>query len=135
MNKSYSELIKFKTFRDRLEYLKLFSKVGEESFGFLRYLNQIFYNSRIWEETRTKIIIRDLGLDLGLEGYYISGKIICHHINPITLQDIYSKSDKLYDPDNLICVSHSTHNRIHYCYKNDNYPVFKERKPKDTILW
>ena len=112
--KTYSELCKLKDFKDRYEYLRLSGVVGEATFGFDRYLNQVFYRSRKWKSIRDFVIIRDNGCDLGVEGYEINGKILIHHMNPITLKDIEKESEFLLDPEFLICVSLNTHNAIHY---------------------
>ena len=114
MIRTYYELIKLKTFKDRFEYLKLDGIVGEETFGFDRYMNQIFYKSREWTSVRRAVIIRDNGCDLGVEGYEIHGKILIHHMNPINLSDIVHKTDELLNPDYLITTVLSTHNAIHY---------------------
>jgi len=135
MTRTYLDLMKIKTFKERFEYLKLNGKIGEETFGFDRYINQIFYKSREWKALRDFVIIRDSGCDLGMEGYEIGGKIIIHHMNPISLDDIKTRSEFLLNPDYLICVSHTTHNAIHY--GNDELlaqePV--ERRKNDTCLW
>lgn len=112
--KCYSELIELPTFVDRFEYLKLGGSVGFETFGSARYLNQAFYSSREWKIIRSQIIARDLGCDLGVEGYDIVGKILIHHINPISEKNITHMDLDLYDPENLITVSYETHNAIHY---------------------
>lgn len=112
--KTYSELITLPTFEDRFEYLNLKGRIGEETFGFDRYLNQLFYKSQKWKSIRNHVILRDNGCDLGLEGYEIYGKIIIHHMNPITIQDIERESDFLLNPEFLICTTHNTHNAIHY---------------------
>lgn len=134
--KSYSELIRLKTFEERFEYLKLKGNVGGRTFGSERYLNQVLYQSPEWRNFRRKIIIRDNGCDLGMEGYSIDGiKIIIHHINPITIEDIKNRSPKIFDPDNVICVSHMTHEAIHYGDKNLLPSVATERRPGDTCPW
>lgn len=112
--RSYSELCKFKTFKERYEYLRLDGVVGESTFGFDRYLNQVFYRSQKWRSIRDQVIIRDEGRDLGAEGYDIYGKVIIHHMNPITIDDIEKESDYLLNPEFLICTTHNTHNAIHY---------------------
>lgn len=112
--RSYSELITIPTFRERYEYLRLQGLVGEETFGFDRYLNQIFYRSQKWKSVRDYVIIRDNGCDLGVEGYDIHGRILIHHMNPITVQDIELETKFLLDPEFLICTTHDTHNAIHY---------------------
>lgn len=133
--KSYSDLVQFDSFIDRFRYLKLNGQVSDPTFGSTRYLNQVFYSSPEWKRIRQKIIIRDEGRDLGVEGYDIYGRICIHHINPITLFDIEDRSSKLLDPDNLVCVSFDTHEAIHYgdesLLKTD--PII--RKPNDTCPW
>lgn len=136
-DKTYSELIAFPTFEDRFRYLKMGGKVGETTFGFERYLNQIFYKCPEWIETRNKVIIRDEGCDLAFPGYEIRGKIIIiHHINPITIDDIRNRSPKLFDLENLITVAHKTHNAIHY--GDESFLIGQTivtRKPNDTCPW
>ena len=110
----YSELIELPTFLERFEYLKLGGKVGEETFGFDRYLNQTLYRSPEWKRFRRDMIIRDNGLDLACDGYEIVGKILVHHIEPITMEDIVRRHPKIFDPENVVCVSLNTHNAIHY---------------------
>ena len=135
MIRTYSELIKLKTFKDRFEYLKLDGIVGEETFGFDRYMNQIFYKSREWTSVRRSVIIRDNGCDLGMEGYEIHGKILIHHMNPINLSDIVHKTDELLNPDYLITTVLSTHNAIHYGDAS-LLPVLPiERRANDTCPW
>lgn len=135
MNKSYSELVKLQTLRARFEYLKLSDKVGKETFGFDRYLNQRFYKSAEWKRLRDEIIIRDNGCDMGLEDYPINGRIIIHHMNPLTPNDILFHGDFLLNTDNLICVSHNTHNAIHYGNFDliDNEPIIRTKN--DTCPW
>ena len=135
MNKSYSELVKLQTLRTRFEYLKLSDKVGKETFGFDRYLNQRFYKSAEWKRLRDEIIIRDNGCDMGLEDYPINGRIIIHHMNPLTPNDILFHGDFLLNTDNLICVSHNTHNAIHYGNFDliDNEPIIRTKN--DTCPW
>lgn len=112
--KTYSELVTIPTFEERFEYLQLKGSVGKDTFGYDRYLNQILYNSPEWKKLRNQIIIRDNGCDLACEGYDISGRILIHHLNPIMVDDVTSRNRKVFDPDNLVCVTHSTHNAIHY---------------------
>ena len=112
--KTYSELIAISSFEERFEYLRLKGSVGKDTFGYDRYLNQILYNSPEWKKLRNQIIIRDCGRDLACEGYEIYGRILIHHLNPITVDDVLDRSRKVFDPDNLICVTHNTHNAIHY---------------------
>lgn len=112
--KSYSELITIPTFIERFEYLKIGGRIGEETFGFDRHLNQTLYRSLEWKRFRREIIIRDMGCDLACEGYEIIGKILIHHINPISVEDVVNRSYKIFDKDNVICTSLNTHNAIHY---------------------
>ena len=112
--KTYSELIELPTFEERYRYLRLKGIVGKDTFGFDRYLNQKFYRSAEWKRIRDQVIIRDNGCDLGIEDREIHGRILIHHMNPITDKDIYRLSDILLDPEYLISVSHTTHNAIHY---------------------
>lgn len=135
MNKCYSELIKIKTFQERLKYLRLNGTVGIETFGFDRYLNQTLYKSYDWKRLRDYIIIRDNGCDLGLINHEINGKILIHHINPITQNDILNRNEIIFDPENLICVSHKTHNMIHYGYDEILETLSSERHKGDTRIW
>ena len=112
--RTYSELITIPTFEERFEYLQLKGSVGKDTFGYDRYLNQVLYHSPEWKRLRNQIIIRDGGCDLACDGYDIYGKVLIHHLNPITVEDVLARSRKVFDPDNLVCVSHSTHNAIHY---------------------
>lgn len=131
----YSELMRLKTFEERYEYLKLGGQVGLETFGFDRYLNQILYQTEIWKQVRRNVLVRDEGFDLGDPERPIGGRIIVHHMNPITLEDIRSGNEKAFDPEFLICCSHLTHNAIHY---GDSGLLPKdpiERKPWDTCPW
>lgn len=133
--KTYSELITIPSFIDRFNYLKLGGLVGQETFGFDRYLNQTLYTSNEWKRFRRDIIIRDNGLDLACDGYEIGGKIIVHHIDPLTIQDIIRRDPKIFDPENVICVSMNTHNAIHY---GDESLLFTEpivRTKNDTCPW
>lgn len=114
MLRSYSELIRFSTFKERFNYLKLAGIVGSETFGYDRYLNQALYGSYEWRKFRRDIIARDRGCDLGVDGFDIKSKLIVHHINPITLDQIESRASMIFDPNNVICVSHNTHEAIHY---------------------
>lgn len=112
--KTYSELITIPTFEERFEYLQLKGSVGKDTFGYDRHLNQVLYRSPEWKRLRNQIIIRDCGCDLACEGYDIHSKVLIHHLNPITIEDVLARSRKVFDPDNLVCVSHNTHNAIHY---------------------
>lgn len=133
--KNYSELSLLPTFEERFEYLKLGGVVGADTFGFDRIFNQKFYQSYEWKTVRNEIIVRDLGCDLGIEDRQIFGRILIHHMNPISLKDISDATKFLLNPEYLICVSHDTHNAIHY---GDIRLVKKdlvERKPNDTCPW
>lgn len=133
--RTYSELITLPSFKERFEYLKLDGIVGKDTFGFDRYMNQIFYKSKEWQSLRNRIIIRDNGCDLGLDGYEIQGKILIHHMNPITPEDIVNRSEYLLNPDFLISTMLSTHNAIHY---GDESLIAKEpmeRSKNDTCPW
>ena len=137
MTKSYKELSKLKTFEERFEYLKIGDKkIGEETFGGRRYLNQQFYSSAAWKKVRDDVIVRDLGRDLGVEGEEIPDgvKIIVHHINPVTETDLREFRPCTLDPDNLITTRDLTHNGIHYG-DLETIPRIEERKPGDTRLW
>ena len=112
--KTYAELITIPTFEERFEYLQLKGSVGKDTFGYDRYLNQVLYRSPEWKRLRNQIIIRDDGCDLACDGYDVYGKVLIHHLNPITVEDVLARSRKVFDPDNLVCVSHNTHNAIHY---------------------
>lgn len=135
MIRTYSELIKIPTYADRFDYLNLHGLVGEDTFGFDRYLNQKFYRSKEWRQLRNKIIVRDYGCDMALQGFDIVGKIIIHHMNPITQKSIIDREDYLMNPEYLVCVSLMTHNAIHYGdYELINREIV-ERKRNDTKLW
>lgn len=134
--KSYSELIEIPDFVDRIRYLKLSGKVTELTFGFQRYLNQQFYKSQRWKDLRNHVILRDNGCDLAMPGHELGRDILIHHLNPISIDDIRLQTDKLLDPENLVCVSKMTHNIIHYgneSYISDLQPV--ERRPNDICPW
>lgn len=133
--KCYSELSKLTTFEERYRYLRLNGIVGVETFGFDRYLNQIFYRSQRWKNVRDHVIIRDNGCDLGVEGYEISGRILIHHMNPITINDIEKESAFLLDPEFLIAVTHNTHNAIHYGDESLLITAPIERTKFDTCPW
>jgi hypothetical protein len=123
------------TFLSRYRYLRLEGRVAEETFGNERYLNQRFYTSRDWKVARDVAIVRDGGRDLGHPDYPILGKISVHHIEPVTAQQLLEGDPKIFDPDNLICVSHNTHNAIHYGDESLLPKDDIERKPGDTLLW
>ena len=134
--RTYSELIRLKTFEERYEYLRLRSMVGEETFGFDRYLNQAFYRSKEWKSFRRDIIIRDNGCDLGMEDREIRGHIIIHHIVPITIEDLINRNlDILLNPENAICTCDNTHKAIHY--GDEKILVLNpiERTRNDTCPW
>lgn len=133
--RSYEELITIPTFEERYEYLKLNGRIGEETFGFDRWLNQKFYQSEEWKRVRREVILRDAGYDLGIEGREIIGRIYIHHMNPITVDDIILHSDYLLNPMYLVCTSKLTHDAIHYGDKSLLQEDFKERKPYDTCPW
>lgn len=135
MIRTYSELITIPTFEERFEYLKLGGKVGEETFGFDRYLNQIFYKSPEWLEARDYVIIRDRGCDLAFEDREIVSRILVHHMNPIRKEDILKRSKNLFDPEYLVCTMKSTHDAIHYGDVSLLTLAPIERKPNDTCPW
>lgn len=134
--KTYSELITLPTFEERYEYLRLDGTVCEETFGFDRYLNQEFYQrSQEWKRIRDYVIIRDQGCDLGIEGREIQGKILVHHMNPITKDDLLKRSKFLLDPEYLICTLKSTHDAIHYGDENLLMKGPVQRTLYDTCPW
>ena len=140
MNKSYIELTQFDTFEERLDYLFLGdNKIGDTTFGGHRYLNQDLYRSAEWTRVRRNVMIRDMGCDMGLPEFPIpdKSKIIIHHINPITIQDLLDHNPKVFDLNNLICVSFNTHQIIHYGTKarKDLMKLDGNRSPNDTKLW
>lgn len=134
--RTYSELVRLPTFLERFNYLKLGGTVGTTTFGFDRYLNQTFYQrSQRWKRVRDEVIIRDNGCDLGIDDRVIGGRVLIHHLNPITEQDILEQSEYLLDPEYLICVSHNTHNAIHY--GDSNLLILEPivRTQHDTCPW
>ena len=133
--KRYSELILLSTFEERFEYLKLNGTVGTATFGFDRVFNQQFYQSVEWKRVRDEIIVRDCGRDLGIQGREIYSRILIHHMNPITITDIQNVTPYLLNPEFLICVSHDTHNAIHYGDASLLAIEPVERKPGDTCPW
>lgn len=136
MNLTYSAMKALKSFNERYEYLRLKGSVGIETFGSARYLNQTFYHlSKEWRSIRDEVILRDNGCDLGCEDRPIQGKIIVHHINPISEEDIVECSPLLLDPENLVCVSLLTHNAIHYGNSSLLYQEPLIRTPNDTCPW
>ena len=138
-SKSYSELILLPTRIERIEYLMLYGKIGDKTFGKNRYLNQMLYRDSFWrDEVRPEIILRDNGCDLGLKGYEIPDglDVFVHHINPITVEDILNRDPKVFDPENLITTVKKTHDIIHYAFTTeglDDTPIV--RRPNDTKLW
>lgn len=135
LTRSYNELSRLPSFEDRFDYLNLSGKVADPTFGYDRIFNQYFYHSSEWRRTRNGIILRDNGCDLGMPGYEIHDRIYIHHINPITLEDVEEMSDRLFDPDNLVCVSFDTHNAIHFGTKRTAPKIPIERVPGDTCPW
>ena len=133
--KRYSELILLPTFEERYKYLQLNGVIGDETFGFDRYITQMFYRSQEWKQVRDYVIVRDNGCDLGIEGHEIRGKILIHHMNPIGIKDIQQVNKFLLDPEYLITTMLSTHNAIHY---GDESLLVKdpiERSKNDTCPW
>lgn len=145
--KSYQEMLEFDGFEDRLKYLMIGGTVGALTFGSKRWVNQKFYTSTEWRNFRKEIILRDNGCDMALPNYEIYpyrrkgslrgyNGIILHHINPCSLDDFNCSVDKLFDPNNIVCVSYKTHQMIHYGLELDaDYILEKERAPNDTCLW
>ena len=133
--RTYSELIQLPTFKERFDYLRLDGVVGKDTFGFDRYLNQQFYRSSEWKRIRNQVIVRDNGCDLGIEEYEIHGRILIHHMNPISIEDLQYMSDLLMNPEYLICVSHRTHNAIHYGDESLIVSAPIERSQNDTCPW
>jgi len=133
--RSYHELCQLQTFEERFEYLKMSAKIGEETFGTERFLNQYFYGTPEWRALRQEALIRDQGCDLGIEDHPIGGRVEVHHINPITAEDIKNRNPCLLDMENVICVSSNTHKAIHYGDASllPHDPI--ERKPNDTCPW
>lgn len=132
--KTYSELISLPTFEERFAYVTNIKDVGSVTFGARRYLNQIFYKSREWRSIRDRIILRDNGNDLAVDGYQIKGPIYIHHLKELTDQDILERSKYLTDPEFLVCTSFDTHNAVHYGSEPARYS-FTERTPNDTCPW
>ena len=135
MIRTFRELHRLKTFDERYQYLRLKGTVGESTFGYERYLNQMLYTSQRWSQSRDKVIIRDGGCDLGIRGHEIYDRILIHHMNPITIEDVEMDRDEIYDPEFLICTSLDTHNAIHYGNKSllPRLPI--ERRRNDTCPW
>lgn len=146
LNRTYTELMTFDTFEERFEYLKLSGLVGEETFGYDRYLNQNFYTlNPDWKSVRNKVIIRDCGCDLAIpgreigdifiNGKLIKGKVIIHHMNPVTKEDLMTSNSDLWNPEYLICTSLNTHNAIHYGNESNLIKDPVTRSKNDTCLW
>lgn len=133
--RAYTELRSLRSFDDRYRYLALRGVVGDPTFGFERHLNQTFYRSQQWRQMRNQIIVRDDGMDLGVPDHPIQGNIIIHHMNPMTVNDLVDGNDSILDPEFLICVSHRTHNAIHYGDESLLPRPFIERRPGDTRSW
>ena len=135
MTRTYSELIAIPTFEERFKYLQLFGKVGKETFGFDRYLNQILYTSTRWRHVRDKVIVRDDGNDLAVEGFPIGGSIYVHHMDPISVDDLMHEEEWIFDPEKLISVSYNTHLAIHYGDEHLLVLPPTARHPNDTVPW
>lgn len=136
MIRTYSELIKIPTFEERVKYLKIRQqRVGEDTFGYDRWLNQAFYRSQEWKDLRREIFIRDHGYDLAMEGFPLNDKAIIHHLNPITKYDLVNRTKYLLDPEYLVSVNLLTHNAIHYSDETILFTGIKERQPNDTCPW
>lgn len=133
--KTYSELIRLPTFEERYQYLRLRGKVGEDTFGFDRYLNQAFYKSDEWKNIRDIVILRDNGCDLGMPDREIRERILIHHMNPITKDDIINRTDFLLNPEYLICTIKNTHDAIHYGDENLLIKDPVQRSKYDTCPW
>lgn len=133
--RSYSELRRIDTFEERFDYLVLNGSVGSSTFGFDRYVNQLFYTSKQWRDVRREVALRDNGCDLGIDGYEIHYRPLIHHMNPITVEDISEGSEYLLDPEYLITTTHDTHNAIHYGNRSLLRTPFVERSRGDTKLW
>jgi hypothetical protein len=133
--RTYSELITIPTYEERYRYLRLGGRVGEETFGFDRYLNQVFYRSQEWRSIRDQVILRDNGCDLGIEGREIPSRIIVHHMNPLTMADVVNRTEFLLDPEYLICTVKGTHDAIHYGDESLLIKAPVERRKNDTCPW
>lgn len=135
MIKTYSELRRLNTFEERFDYLAIGGVVGRSTFGFDRYLNQSFYTSPEWKAARRHIILRDEGCDLGILGYEIHSRLLIHHMNPITKEQVLDRDEDLFDPRYLITTTHRTHNAIHYGDARQLARPLVERTRDDTTLW
>jgi hypothetical protein len=132
---TYSELRRFTTFEERFDYLKLHGGVGIDTFGHDRHMNQQFYKSNEWKRTRQRVIARDLGCDLGVEGFDIYDSVLIHHMNPMVPKDILEGSSDILDPEYLISTTHRTHNAIHFGDASLLPKPFVPRRRGDTRLW
>lgn len=137
MIRTYSELLTFSTYEDRLKYLQLNGNVGEVTYGGSRWVNQVLYHSPEWKRFKDRMIIRDRGCDLALDGYEIFNNqpVYLHHINPINYSDIVTRNPSVFDPENVVCVTFDTHQKIHYPNRGISMPSVITRKPGDTTLW
>ena len=135
MIRTYSELSMLPTFEERFQYLQLKGAVGEETFGFDRFINQQFYRSPEWKRIRDIVILRDNGCDLGIEGYEIRERILIHHMNTVSVRDLEARSEFLLNPEYLITTTHNTHNAIHYGDEELLITAPKARVLNDTCLW
>lgn len=133
--RTYSELCRFNTLEDRFDYLRLNGVVGEELFGYARYLNQVFYHSREWMDAKEAVVIRDQGRDLGVPGWKITGTIYVHHMNPITLEQLKNNDPRLVDPEYLISCSYNTHQAITWGNRELLPKPMVVRRPNDTCPW
>ena len=133
--RTFTELRRIDNYMDRFDYLALSSSVGAETFGHERYLNQAFYRSWAWKQARMDVIERDNGCDLAMPGFEIYSRIIIHHMNPITVEDVERGNPDIVDPEFLISVTHETHNAIHYGSRANLKQPLVERRPRDHIEW
>jgi hypothetical protein len=135
MIRTYRELRRLKSFQERFDYLKLKGSVGESTFGFDRYINQQFYRSREWKDTRDKVILRDEACDLAVVGFEIYDHILIHHMNPVTSKDIETGNEEIFNLDFLICTTYRTHRAIHFGDESLLIRAPIERRPNDTVPW
>lgn len=133
--KTYSEMLRFSSFEDRFEYLRLHGALGRTTFGFDRHINQRFYKSQEWKNVRDFVIVRDDGCDLGVSGYEIYGNILIHHINPMTIEDVVHGAEWIFNSEYLITTTHNTHNAIHYSDTSLLPKIVVARESGDTKLW
>lgn len=135
MIRTYSQLRRLSTFEERYNYLKLRGEVGQATFGFDRFMNQRFYTSREWKQIRNHVILRDNGCDLGADGYEINSRLVIHHMNPMTVDEVAHGEDTILDPEYLITTTHQTHNAIHYGDESQLPRIFTPRSAGDTKVW